>query len=94
MSNAIRWDRKPSYSLKAAATCRELHQVRPVIAPWGNAMRLQLDHDLEVAQLIGDADRRAHARPTFNFVTVDNSLSILAIAKAAAIGVIFALVLL
>jgi hypothetical protein len=48
-ADAIRWSLKPSYSLQAAASCRELADVRPVITPWGNAMRLQLDHDAEVA---------------------------------------------
>jgi hypothetical protein len=46
-----RFTTKPGYSLKSAATCRELAEVRPPITPWGNAMRLQLDHELELAQL-------------------------------------------
>lgn len=57
----IRWDRKPNYSLAAAATCRELAEVRPSVAPWGNAMRLQLDHEAELAQIHGAA-YRAHDR--------------------------------
>lgn len=62
----IRWDRSPNYSLAAAAQCRELHEVRPSIAPWGNAMRLQLEHDAEIASIVGQAwrghDRRLAVR--------------------------------
>ncbi len=58
-ADRIRWDLKPRYSLTAAANCRELAQVRPLIAPWGNAMRLQLDHQAEVERLEGQA-WRAH----------------------------------
>lgn len=57
----IRWDSKPRYSLAAAANCRELVELRPLIAPWGNAMRLQLDHQAEVDALEGQA-WRAHDR--------------------------------
>ena len=55
----IRWDVKPRYSLAAAANCRELAQVRPPITPWGNAMRLQLDHQDEVDRIMGEALRAA-----------------------------------
>lgn len=63
---AVRWDRKPSYSLAQAAQCRALGEVRPVISPWGNAMRLQIDHEIELASIHGAAwaghDRRLAVR--------------------------------
>lgn len=66
MLDYIRWNSKPRYSLAAAANCRELAEVRPPITPWGNAMRLQLDHDAEVAALRAQAwfghDRRLAVR--------------------------------
>jgi hypothetical protein len=51
LNAGIRWGVKPSNLvpsglLQKAAPARELHEVRPSIAPWGNAMRLELDREL------------------------------------------------
>lgn len=49
-----RWgSSKPSYSLAAAAVTRELVEVlNPIsIAPWGNAMILELEHQAEMASI-------------------------------------------
>jgi hypothetical protein len=56
----------PAGLLQDAAPARELHEVRPPITPWGNAMRLQLDHEAEVSRILAEAyvgaDRRQAVR--------------------------------
>jgi hypothetical protein len=54
--DGIRWGVKPSNLVPAgllqlAPQPRELAEVRPTIAPWGNAMRLELDHQIELASM-------------------------------------------
>lgn len=71
MTDGIRWAVRPSNLVPAgllqnAAAPRELAQVRPLITPWGNAMRLELDHQAEMASIFGagyrGSDRRLQVR--------------------------------
>ncbi len=56
MTDGIRWAVRPSNLVPAgllqnAPPPRPLTDFRPLIAPWGNAMRVDLDHTLEMAAM-------------------------------------------
>jgi hypothetical protein len=52
-----RFTSKPGYSLKSAAACRELAEVRPSITPWGSAMQVAEQHQAEIDAIAGQALR-------------------------------------
>lgn len=56
-SHGIRWNARPATSGALRLPEPGSHEPACRVAPWGNAMRLELDHAMEVAALTGSALR-------------------------------------
>jgi hypothetical protein len=61
--NVSRGPLVPAGLLQDAPPPRSLVEVLAPITPWGNAFRIALDHEIEVAALEREADRNAWSHP-------------------------------